>query len=460
MSKRPNLLYKIFMSQWMLDPMTAQAASLLLRDMIGAARLKAKYNIMEYDEADDDDDSRPTDYYHYYLTHRDNAAIPEGKYVSVVRLEGMMTRDDYWCQPGTRSIADWLKKGDADQRVLASILLTDSGGGAADSVSPLADAISNCKKPVLAYCDGYMCSAAYYAASYCGHIMANDPRSMVGCIGTMIQLADYPAKSKDEDGYMRVRIYADPSDEKNADYEAALEGNFKPIRENLLNPLADDFRKAVKANRAKATDDQLRGRTYFAQDVQGTLIDTIGDFHAAVDKALKMTNLTIITMKGHENLQSLDTCHDLQMVDGYVSMNGEQLAEIDSTLGEAKTELALRETDQKTITEQAEEIKQLTEERDTLKSEKEELTAKAGQLEAKDKEIATLTTERDALKAENAQKDARIAELEKALDAAPANDDNPLDAMHNGNPAKDDNWKEPTDEESAEYCRKVLKGEI
>ena len=31
--------------------------------------------------------------------------------------------------------------------------------------------------------------------------------------------------------------------------------------------------------------------------------------------------------------------------------------------------------------------------------------------------------------------------------------------MLNGNPAKDD-WKEPTDEESAEYCRKVLKGEI
>ncbi|MBQ6770673.1 MAG: S49 family peptidase [Bacteroidales bacterium] len=87
---------------------------------------------------------------------------------------------------GTRQLAEWLKMGDANQRVLATILLTDSGGGAADSVRPLADAIGECKKPVLAYCDGYMCSAAYYAASYCGHIMANDPRSMVGCIGTMI----------------------------------------------------------------------------------------------------------------------------------------------------------------------------------------------------------------------------------------------------------------------------------
>lgn len=458
MSKRPNLLYKIFMSQWMLDPQTAHAASLVLADMIGAARLKAKYGIMEYD-GDDDDDSRPTDYYHYYLTHRDDAAIPEGKYVSVVRLEGVMTRDDAWCQPGTRQLAEWLTKGDQDQRVLASILLVDSGGGASDSVRPLADAISGCKKPVLAYCDGYMCSAAYYAASYCGHIMANDPRSMVGCIGTMIQFADYPAKAKDEDGYMRLRIYADPSDEKNADYEAALEGNFKPIRENLLNPLAEDFRRDVKTNRATAKDDQLRGRTYFAQDVQGTLVDTIGDFRAAVDKALKMTNLNITTMKGHENLQSLETCRDLQMVDGYVSLNGEQLAEIDATLGEAATERALHETDAATITSQAETIaEQLTTIND-LTSERDNLQAQANEAETLRQQVTTLTTERDTLRNENAQQTQRIAELEAALDGNTDGDD-PMQAMHNGNPDKRDSFKELTDEEAMEYARKVVRGEI
>lgn len=458
MSKRPNLLYKIFMSQWMLDPQTAHAASLVLGDMIGAARLKAKYGIMEYDGDDDGDDSRPTDYYHYYITHRDDAAIPEGKYVSVVRLEGVMTRDDAWCQPGTRQLAEWLKKGDQDQRVLASILFVDSGGGASDSVRPLADAITECKKPVLAYCDGYMCSAAYYAASYCGHIMANDPRSMVGCIGTMIQFADYPAKAKDEDGYMRLRIYADPSDEKNADYEAALEGNFKPIRENLLNPLAEDFRRDVKTNRATAKDDQLRGRTYFAQDVQGTLVDTIGDFRAAVDKALKMTNLNITTMKGHENLQSLDTCRDLQMVDGYVSLNGEQLAEIDATLGEAATERALHETDAATITSQAETIaEQLTTIND-LTTERDNLQAQANEAETLRQQVATLTTERDTVRNENAQQAQRIAELEAALDGD--HDEDPLPAMHNGNPAKDDPFKELTDQEAMEYARKVVRGEL
>ena len=450
---KPNLLYKAMKASWMLDPVTAISAAKVLETMIGAARLKAAYPAIEYVEDEDEYEEEVNNtHYHYRLTHKDYAAIPQGKQISVVRLEGVMMRDEAWCEPGTRDIAKWLRQGDADPRVLANIVLIDSGGGAADSVKDLADAITACQKPVLAFCDGDMCSAAYYAGCYADHIMANDGRNRVGCIGTMVQFADYPAKSKDEDGYMRLRIYADPSDEKNADYEAALEGNFKPIRENLLNPLAEDFRRDVKTNRPKAKDDQLRGRTYFAQDVQGTLIDTIGDFPAAVDKALKMTNLNITTMKGHENLQSLDTCRDLQMVDGYVSLNGEQLAEIDATLGEARTERALHETDAKTITEQATTIANLTTERDELKT-------KADQLKAKDQEIATLTTERDNLKEANAKKDARIVELEAALDDEHDSDDKPLPAMHNGNPAKDDGWKEPTDEEAMQSAIKAVRGE-
>ena len=86
---------------------------------------------------------------------------------------------------------------------------------------------------------------------------------------------------------------------------------------------------------------------------------------------------------------------------------------------------------------------------------------KADEAEALRQQVANLTTERDSLKEANAQKDTRIAELEALADGQTANDDEPLPAMHNGNPAKpDDDWKEPTDEESAAYCRQVLQGEI
>ena len=437
----------------MLDPLTAIAASKVLETMMGAARLKAAYPVIEYEEDEDGYvEEQNNSYYHYRLTHKDYADIPQGKQISVVRLEGVMMRDEGWCQPGTRDIASWLKQGDADPRVLANIVLIDSGGGAADSVKDLADAITECKNPVLAFCDGDMCSAAYYAGAYANHIMANEGRNRVGCIGTMIQLAGYPAQSKDEDGYTRLRIYADGSEDKNGEYEKALEGEFELIRKNVLNPLAEDFRNDVKAHRPLSTDEQRKGRTYYAQDVVGTLIDSIGSFKDAVKQALELSTNTISEMKGHENLQSLDTCRDLQMVDGYVSLNGEQLAEIDTAIGEGRTEKALNEANKKTIDELTVNNANLTKERDEFKT-------KAEQVDAKDAEIASLTQERNTLKEDNAKKDARIAELEMALDEDPEDED-PMQAMHNGNPAKEDTLKESTDEEAMEYARKVVRGEI
>ena len=384
MRKTTNTLFHIAKTRhWMLDPMSAAAALALYRDMLGAARLKAKYPIVQYDETEDDDEIADNSYYHFRLTHKDCPAIPQGNLISVVRLEGVMMRDGDICQYGTRDVAQWLRQGDQDRRVLGSIVIVDSGGGAADSVRDLADAIQACNKPVVAYCDGYMCSAAYYAASYCGSIIAHDRRNMVGCIGTMIELGGYPMKSVDEDGYVRLRIYADGSEEKNSDYEKALEGDVKPIRENLLNPLAEDFRNDVKANRPTATDDQLKGRTYFAQDVVGTLIDGIGTLEDAVAKTLELSNSNITEMQGFEALQSLATCHDLQMVDGHVTLDGEQLSEINDALTNGQTEQALQETNSQTITAQAEQIRQLTEERDGLR----------GQLTERDNTISELRTQ-------------------------------------------------------------------
>lgn len=384
MRKTTNTLFHIAKTRhWMLDPMSAAAALALYRDMVGAARLKAKYPIVQYDETEDDDEIADNSYYHFRLTHKDCPAIPQGNLISVVRLEGVMMRDGDICQYGTRDVAQWLRQGDQDRRVLGSIVIVDSGGGAADSVRDLADAIQACNKPVVAYCDGYMCSAAYYAASYCGSIMAHDRRNMVGCIGTMIELGGYPMKSVDEDGYVRLRIYADGSEEKNSDYEKALEGDVKPIRENLLNPLAEDFRNDVKANRPTATDDQLKGRTYFAQDVVGTLIDGIGTLEDAVAKTLELSNSNITEMQGFEALQALSTCHDLKMVDGHVTLDGEQLSEINNALTNGQTEQALQETNSQTITDQAEQIRQLTEERDGLR----------GQLTERDNTISELRTQ-------------------------------------------------------------------
>ncbi len=433
-----SLFNDIFREPWMIDPQTAVAQKEVLHGLLMG---------MEFE--DDDDDKLPDS-----VKHNDNNIIPNGKKVHLAYLQGTMFRDGTVCGiPGTRVIANDLLNADSQKEIIGHILIIDSGGGAANSVPDLAEAIQACTKPVIAYVDGYMCSAAMYVGSYCDHIIAHREEDQIGCIGTMIQLADYPKQVRDSDGMMHIRVYADGADEKNSEYEAALEGNFELIKERVLNPANERFKADIKSNRPNVREDQLRGRTYPAKDVTGTLIDAIGNFESAVQKVIELSTLNIKPMDDLKNILTLPTCQDLQSVDGCVTLTKEQMEEIDAAVGVGITEKALNETNQKTITEQAQTIKDLTAERDELKP-------KADQLDGKEAEIVTLTTERDNLKEENAKKDARIAELEAALDKNPDNDEDPLPAMHLGNPAKEDTFKELSDEEAMEYARKVVKGEI
>jgi len=358
----------------------------------------------------------------YTVGHDSIPAIPRGRHINVVDLKGVMLRDDGPCgQLGTRTLAAELLKQDANAAIVGHILFVDSGGGAANSVPDLAEAIQACQKPVVAFVDGYMCSAAMYAGSYCDSIIAHRDDDRIGCIGTMIQLEDWPKQVKEQDGFVHIRVYADGSDEKNSEYEKALEGNFALLKERILNPLNERFKADVKQNRPAATDDQLTGRTYDAKSVVGTLIDEIGGFDRAVNKVIELSNVKITKMEGLTHLQQIESCKDLQMVDDVVSLNQEQLNDIDKKLSEG--------------------------------SKVAELTEQLSQAQAQNSQ---LTSERDNLQEEVATKQTRIDELEAALEqsgkAAPV-----AEATHNGNHAQNDEFKEFTDEEAMDYCREILK---
>lgn len=439
-----SLFNDIFREPWMIEPQTAAAQKKVLCGLL-----------MGLEFTQEDEMVQAT------IGHKQNPSIPRGHNINVVNLEGTMLRDDGPCgMAGTRTLAALLRDADAKDDVIGHILYIDSGGGAANSVPDLAEAIQACQKPVVAFVDGYMCSAAMYVGSYCRHIIANREDNKVGCIGTMIQLEDWPKQVKDSDGAVHLRVYADGADEKNEEYEKALEGDFSLIKERVLNPHNERFKADIRKNRPNVSEDQLKGRTYEAKDAVGSLIDAIGRFDTAVAKVMELSTLNISKMEGYKNIQSLESCHDLQEVEGCVTLNNEQLAEIEAAIEVGITEKALNETNTKTISEQASTISEQESTIADLTSERDELKTKADQLEAKEQQIATLTTERDTLKEENAQKDQRIQELETLLDANPEDRDELLQAMHNGNLANDDDFTELTDEEAMEYARKIVNGEL
>lgn len=364
---RLSLFNQIFRGPWMLDPATAVAQRQVLNGIL-----------MGLEFTPEDDAVQAT------IDHKQSSAIPQGRKINVVNLEGTMLRDDAGCGlVGTRTLASLLLEADGKKDVIGHILRIDSGGGAANSVPDLAEAIQACQKPVVAFVDGYMCSAAMYAGSYCKHIMANRADDRIGSIGTMIQIEDYPKEAKDAQGQVHLRVYADGAEDKNSEFEKALEGDFKLIKERILNPTNEKFKAEIRKNRPVVKDDQLTGRTYPAAEAVGTLIDSIGNFDNAVAKVLELSNINIQKMEGFNNLQSLPSCGNLVMdADGTTTLNKEQLTEVDAKLGEIATEKALNETNSKTITQQAETIQKLQDENASAKKTNEEQATEIASLKA------------------------------------------------------------------------------
>lgn len=400
---RLSLFRDIFCQPWMIEPQTASANREVLVGILTG---------LEFTQEEPVEAAR--------ITHKEHRGVPVGREIDVVDLAGTMFRDDAGCGlVGTRTLARQLLEADAKEGVIGHILRIDSGGGASNSVPDLADAIRACDKPVVALVDGYMCSAAMYAGSYCDYIFANRPDDRVGCIGTLVQIEDYPKQAKDDHGMVHLRVYADGAEEKNSEYEAALEGDFKLIKERILNPLNRQFKADVKVNRPNTREDQLTGRTYFARETVGSLIDAIGGLDQAVAKVIELSNIKIqnIDMEGYQNIQRLSTCSDLQMVDDTVTLNREQLDEVEEALASVA-------------------------ELDTVRTELADANAKIEEGKARETSLQGTVAERDN----------EIVQLKATIETLNQRPDPASNPMHNGNPVG-----EPADNANPEeYCRNLI----
>lgn len=354
-----------------------------------------------------------------FINNKSVKAIPQGKTVHILQLNGVMLREDGDCgYEGTRTLADHLAKADANPDVIGHVIAIDSGGGASNAVPVLAEAIRNCQKPVVAHVDGMMASAAMYVGSYADYIIANHIHDRIGCIGTMIEIEGYPNQHKAPDGKITLRIYADQSTEKNEEYETALSGDFKLIKENLLNPINAQFIEDIKNNRPAVTDSQLHGRTFFAKDVTGTLIDQIGSFDDAINKVINLSKITINQMEKVPHLNMIASCANLVSVDGFVTLSVAQIADIENALAQNDSINPLR-TELQTA-------------KATIENQNEQLTKRADELN---------------------EAQSRITELEDALEAT--RKDPVSTPGHNGAHAPQANH-EPSDEEAFEIAMNFL----
>ena len=222
---------------------------------------------------------------------------PQGS-TAIIPLKGTMLKYGTYCTYGTEEIAGMALEAGAHRNIASVILDIDSGGGAVDAVAPIVQAIAKIrndhKKPVIASCD-LAASAAYWAASACTRIVANnDISAEFGSIGVMMSFWDI-IPYYEKEGFKFHSIYGKDSDGwKNKAFRLALEGKYEMIQDEELNPLEKSFQNAVKANRGSKLKLEvpgiINGRMFFAKNgldnslnaKEVGLIDEVGTIDTAV----------------------------------------------------------------------------------------------------------------------------------------------------------------------------------
>ena len=222
---------------------------------------------------------------------------PSGS-IAVIPVRGALMKEDQDCGPvGMDTLGERVIEADSHKNIDSIILLIDTPGGSVEGLKAFADKIKATQKPVVAYVEESMASAGVWIGSSADHIIAQNTTTRVGCLGTMWAFHDMQPLWEAK-GVKFHRIISDQTPDKNKDFIDALAGEYENVKENYINPLAQFFIDAVKANRPQADESVFTGKMFFAEEALTLgLIDEIGSLDAAIQKAISLSDERKATSK-------------------------------------------------------------------------------------------------------------------------------------------------------------------
>lgn len=267
----------------------------------------------------------------------------KGQRLAIMTIKGVLMKDDGMCSAGMLSMDRMLKNIINDPSVGGILLDIDSPGGEASYTPVFGETIKNSPKPILTYTSRRMASAAFWIGSSAQEIYASHKNDEVGSIGTMITLADM-RKRLEKDGINLVDIYATESSEKNGLYKAFLDGDYKKIQKEMLDPINKEFINTVKSNRDISDVDAFKGKIFRAEEaVQNGMIDGVKSFEECLIRLQELvddnaqsqetTPKTNTTMKEHIQTVANFLGHpSLESKDGHISLSEEDVAKLGEKL--------------------------------------------------------------------------------------------------------------------------------
>ena len=172
--------------------------------------------------------------------------VPAGS-VAVHSIAGVMLPFDSYYAVGTGTIGLRVQQADAHPSFIGHVGVFNTPGGSTMGLEQFAGIIAGTQKPFVSLVQ-QACSAGYWSASGGNVVMLAGRTAMCGSIGTMAEFLDFTGYFE-QLGIKSVRVNATKSTNKNASFQAAIDGDPEPLRAEILDPLNEVFLSTVAANR-------------------------------------------------------------------------------------------------------------------------------------------------------------------------------------------------------------------
>ncbi len=276
-----------------------------------------------------------------YSSNEGFTGVPQNS-VAVIAVKGVLMKEDMVCGPaGTATLGRIIQQAENNPNISAIVLHIDSPGGTVDGTEALANIIRNTQKPVVAFVDGLMASAALWIGSAANEIIASTDTDEIGSVGVIMRFADWQPHWEKK-GVKFHTVTASTSPEKNKAFDELREGNYDAYIKEVLDPIDKKFMDVIKERFTDCEDQHLTGKVFFARDVMGVFVNSIGTLGDAVTRAYQLSNPEVEnsnhnlnntrSMKQFAKLNAVLGLDALESVDEAVSMNEEQLELVESAL--------------------------------------------------------------------------------------------------------------------------------
>lgn len=270
-------------------------------------------------------------------------ASGSSKTVRIIPIQGSLTKSDQSCGPvGMATVGRWIQQADSDPNVDSIVLSIDSPGGTVSGTEDLANIIKGTTKPIIAFIEDMACSAAYWLASCCDEIVANNSTAQVGSIGVLMSFADAQPMWEAK-GVKFHTVTAPQSTDKTKTFEKLRAGDYEEYKNTVLGPLAQKFIATVQGNRSGITDAHCTGKVYFAKDAIGSFVDSIGNLDSAVQRAASLTsgvsaseNTPKILNMNHKRLATVAGVEAFESVDGTIALTDDMAQAVETALESAE----------------------------------------------------------------------------------------------------------------------------